>query len=112
MKKTTAFIALALAALLAGCNTWTGVKQDAKEVGQSTGKGIEKAGENVIRKLAADGSFSVTPPEAGRLIIFDPTSAVEYDTLYTAIEDVPVTAGSYLMFIGNQSDPFTYQYSF
>ena len=45
MKKTTAFIALALAALLAGCNTWTGVKQDAKDVGEATGRGIEKAGE-------------------------------------------------------------------
>ena len=85
---------------------------DVPVLGQDEKITIEKAGENVIRKLAADGSFSVTLPEAGRLIIFDPTSAVEYDTLYTAIEDVPVTAGSYLMFIGNQSDPFTYQYSF
>lgn len=73
---------------------------------------IEKAGENVIRKLGADGSFSLTLPEGGRLVIYDPALAVKYDTLYTAIEDVPVTAGSYLMFIGNEGDQFTYQYSF
>lgn len=73
---------------------------------------IEKAGENVMRKLGADGSFSLTLPEGGRLVIYDPALAVKYDTLYTAIEDVPVTAGSYLMFIGNEGDQFTYQYSF
>ena len=39
--------ALALSATLAGCNTWTGVKQDAKEVGSAAGKGIEKAGEKI-----------------------------------------------------------------
>ena len=73
---------------------------------------IEKTGENVIRKLGADGSFSLTLPEGGRLVIYDPALAVKYDTLYTAIGDVPVTAGSYLMFIGNEGDQFIYQYSF
>lgn len=47
MKKTTALLALALAFVLTGCNTWTGVKQDAKDAGQATGKGIEKAGEKI-----------------------------------------------------------------
>mgnify|MGYP003610953093 CR=1 FL=1 len=45
MKKTTAFTALALAFVLAGCNTWQGVKQDAKDVGEATGRGIQKAGQ-------------------------------------------------------------------
>lgn len=39
--------AFALSLTLAACNTWSGVKQDAKEVGQAAGKGIEKAGEKV-----------------------------------------------------------------
>lgn len=47
--KTIASIAalLALCIGLTGCNTWTGVKQDAKEVGQAAGRGIEKAGEKI-----------------------------------------------------------------
>jgi predicted small secreted protein len=48
--KRIAWIAAAFAALsltLAGCNTWSGVKQDAKEVGTAAGKGIEKAGEKI-----------------------------------------------------------------
>ncbi|MDR7094796.1 entericidin EcnAB [Hydrogenophaga laconesensis] len=39
--------AFALSLTLAACNTWSGVKQDAKEVGQAAGKGIERAGEKV-----------------------------------------------------------------
>jgi hypothetical protein len=73
---------------------------------------IEKAGENVVRKLDADGSFSVTLPEGGRLVVYDPALTVLADTMYAAIEEVPVTTGSYLMFIGNEGDEFVYQYSF
>jgi len=48
MKKTVAFISLALAFALTGCgNTWSGVKQDTKRAGQATGQGIEKAGEKI-----------------------------------------------------------------
>ncbi|MBX3609080.1 MAG: entericidin EcnAB [Hydrogenophaga sp.] len=48
MKRIPWFIAAAaVCAALAGCNTWSGVKQDAKEVGQAAGKGIEKAGEKI-----------------------------------------------------------------
>ncbi|WP_332739673.1 entericidin EcnAB [Hydrogenophaga sp.] len=39
--------AFALSLTLAACNTWSGVKQDAKEVGTAAGKGIEKAGEKI-----------------------------------------------------------------
>lgn len=73
---------------------------------------IEKTGENVLRKLEADGSISVTLPEGGRMVIYDPALTVLADTMYAAIEDVPVTAGAYLMFIGNEGDEFDYQYSF
>ncbi len=47
--KRIAWIAAAFAfsLTLAACNTWTGVKQDAKQAGQAAGKGIEKAGEKV-----------------------------------------------------------------
>jgi predicted small secreted protein len=47
--KTIAWIAaaFALSLTLTACNTWSGVKQDAKEAGQAAGKGIEKAGEKI-----------------------------------------------------------------
>jgi predicted small secreted protein len=47
--KTVAMIAtvFAFALATAGCNTWSGVKQDAKQVGQAAGQGIEKAGEKI-----------------------------------------------------------------
>jgi len=42
---------LIAAVALAGCNTWHGVKQDAKEVGgtvtNAVGTGLEKAGEGL-----------------------------------------------------------------
>ncbi|MBS0466654.1 MAG: entericidin EcnAB [Proteobacteria bacterium] len=47
MRKIAAFTVMALSLVLAGCNTWSGVKEDAKEAGQATGKGIEKAGEKI-----------------------------------------------------------------
>jgi CubicO group peptidase (beta-lactamase class C family) len=72
---------------------------------------IEKNGENVIRRLDADGRFGITLPEGGRLIIYDPSLAVVYDTLYGEIKDVPVTAGSYVMFIGTQGKIFSYNYA-
>ncbi|GAB1385679.1 hypothetical protein MASR1M59_08270 [Melaminivora sp.] len=46
MKPTIALLLCSLLAL-SGCNTWTGVKQDAKQAGQATGKGIERAGEKI-----------------------------------------------------------------
>jgi predicted small secreted protein len=47
--KLTALIALMMAAAFAlpGCNTWSGVKQDAKAAGHATGEGLEKAGEKI-----------------------------------------------------------------
>lgn len=71
----------------------------------------EKSGENVIRRLDADGRFGITLPEGGRLIIYDPSLAVVYDTLYGEIKDVPVTAGSYVMFIGTEGESFPYDYT-
>ena len=73
---------------------------------------ITTAGENVIRKLAADGSFSVTLPTGDRVVIYDPSLKVTADTMNGAINAVPVTAGSYVMFIGNEGDEIPYQYSF
>ncbi|WP_313075372.1 hypothetical protein [Melaminivora sp.] len=40
---------------LAGCNTWEGAKQDAREAGQATGRGIEKAGQATGRGLEKAG---------------------------------------------------------
>jgi len=68
------------------------------------------AGKNTVRKLDADGSFGITLPEGGRLVIYDASLAVTYDTIYGDLKEVPVTAGSYVMFIGNDGDQFEYQY--
>jgi predicted small secreted protein len=54
--KTFAWIATALLAVtLAGCNTWSGVKQDAKEAGQAAGRGVEKAGQATGRGIEKAG---------------------------------------------------------
>ena len=45
MKQLIALLCCTFA--LAACNTWTGVKEDARAAGQATGKGIEKAGEKI-----------------------------------------------------------------
>ena len=48
MKKIATLMGtIAVVLAVAGCNTWSGVKQDAKQAGQATGKGIEKAGEKI-----------------------------------------------------------------
>ena len=39
--------AFALSISLSACNTWSGVKEDAKEVGRATGGCLEKAGEKI-----------------------------------------------------------------
>ncbi|MCG2729840.1 MAG: beta-lactamase family protein [Acetobacterium sp.] len=72
---------------------------------------IEKSGENVIRRLDADGRFGINLRGGGRLVIYDPSLAVVYDTLYGEIKDVPVTAGSYVMFIGTEGESFPYDYT-
>ena len=48
MKKIvlSAFI-LVTSLSLTACNTWSGVKEDAKAVGHATGDGLEKAGEKI-----------------------------------------------------------------
>ena len=47
MKKLFTLLIATLSLSLVGCNTWSGVKQDAKEVGSAAGRGIEKAGEKI-----------------------------------------------------------------
>ncbi len=48
MKRFAAILGMfAMVFSLSACNTWSGVKQDAKEAGQATGRGIEKAGEKI-----------------------------------------------------------------
>ena len=73
---------------------------------------ITMANENQVRKLDADGTFGVTMPEGSRVIIFAPDFTLSYDSLYAAAESVPVAAGSYVMFIGNEGDSFSYDYIF
>ncbi|MFO6421196.1 entericidin EcnAB [Hylemonella sp. W303a] len=49
MKRITlCFGAVATCLVLAACSsTWSGVKEDSKEIGHSVGKGLEKAGEKI-----------------------------------------------------------------
>ncbi|WP_028603088.1 hypothetical protein [Ottowia thiooxydans] len=51
MKQTLALTLIVAAAALAGCNTWSAAKQDAKEVGSTVthavGTGLDKAGEGL-----------------------------------------------------------------
>lgn len=54
MKKLIALIALATLSLTA-CNTWQGVKTDAKEAGNATVHGLEKAGQATGRGLEKAG---------------------------------------------------------
>jgi hypothetical protein len=73
---------------------------------------IAKANENQVKKLDTAGTFNVNLPEGGRMIIYAPDLTVSYDTLFSGSESVPVAAGSYVLFIGNEGDTFSYQYSF
>jgi len=85
--------------------------QDVTGLGKDETISIVKANENQVRKLDADGTFGVTMPEGGRVIIFAPDFMLSYDSLYATAESVPVTAGSYVLFIGNEGDSFPYEYT-
>lgn len=47
--------AVALSLSLAACNTWQGVKEDAKDAGHAAGRGIEKAGQATGRGIEKAG---------------------------------------------------------
>lgn len=47
--------ALTLSLSLAACNTWQGVKEDAKDAGHAAGRGIEKAGQATGRGIEKAG---------------------------------------------------------
>ena len=51
MKHSIALTLIVTAAALAGCNTWSGAKQDAKQVGNTVtdavGTGLDKAGDGL-----------------------------------------------------------------
>ncbi|PKM46784.1 MAG: hypothetical protein CVV01_05500, partial [Firmicutes bacterium HGW-Firmicutes-6] len=86
--------------------------QDVTGLGKDETISIARANENQVRKLDADGIFKVTIPEGGRVIIFAPDFTLSHDSLYATAESVPVTAGSYVIFIGNEGDSFPYEYTF
>ncbi|GEM_PF-1316599 len=51
----TVLLGCSVAAALAGCNTWNAVKQDARDVGQTAGRGVERAGQATGRGLEKAG---------------------------------------------------------
>lgn len=73
---------------------------------------IGSDGLNVCRKLDHDGVFHAVVAEGGRVIIFAPDFTLSYDSLYVTAESIPVTAGSYVIFIGNEGESFQYDYIF
>lgn len=71
---------------------------------------IGNDGLNVCRKLDHDGVFDAVIPVGGRIVIYGPDLQPSYDSLTGNVEEIPVTAGSYLIFIGKPDDPFSFEY--
>lgn len=63
--------------------------------------------QNECRKLPADGFIK---PGEGRILVLSPSLVSIYDSLTNGSEGTAVTAGSYVVFIGNDGDAITYEY--
>ena len=72
-----------------------------------TGEVITIGAQNVCRKLPSDGLIK---PREGRLVVLSPTLEGQYDSLLNDPEGTAVTAGSYVVFIGNDGDTISYDY--
>lgn len=72
-----------------------------------TGEVITIGAQNVCRKLPSDGLIK---PREGRLVVLNPTLEGQYDSLLNGTEGTAVTAGSYVVFIGNDGDTISYDY--
>lgn len=72
---------------------------------------IGSDGQSICRKLDNDGTFSAVMPEGGRIVIYGPDLQRDYDSSSGVAEVIPVTAGSYLVFIGAPGATFTYAYT-
>ena len=73
---------------------------------------IGSDGLNVCRKLDKNGTFQAEIPEGGRIVIYDSDLQASYDSLTDEAGGTEVTAGSYILFVGNEGDTFSYQYNF
>ena len=62
----TLLIAGFVATTLVGCNTWQGAKQDAREAGQATGRGIDPR--LIELQAAAQGAGEAVPADGGYLV--------------------------------------------
>lgn len=71
---------------------------------------IDSDGLNICRKLDKDGTFKAEIPEGGRIVIYDSGLQANYDSLTNKTGGTKVTAGSYILFIGNPGDAFTFDY--
>ena len=71
------------------------------------GETITIGAQNVVRKLPTDGLIK---PVAGRLVVLSPALETLYDSLTGGPDGTTVTAGSYVVFIGNDGDTITYDY--
>ena len=72
-----------------------------------SGEQITIGARNVCRKLPADGFIKA---DAGRMLVISPALEGVYDSLANGPDGTAVTAGSYVVFIGNDGDAVSYDY--
>lgn len=72
-----------------------------------SGEKITVGDQNVCRKLPSDGFIK---PSEGRLVVLSPSLEAVYDSLTNGPDGTAVTAGSYVVFIGNNGDTISYDY--
>ena len=71
------------------------------------GETITIGSQNICRQLPQDGTIT---PGDGRIVVLSPTLAGIYDSLANGPEGTAVTAGCYVVFIGNEGDTIRYDY--
>lgn len=71
------------------------------------GETITIGSQNICRQLPQDGTIT---PGDGRIVVLSPTLAGIYDSLVNGPEGTAVSAGCYVVFIGNPGDTISYNY--
>lgn len=75
-----------------------------------SGETITISDSNVCRRPLTDGFIKTGFSETQRIVVLSPTLDVTYDSLINGPEGASVTAGSFVIFIGNNGDTINYDY--